>query len=443
MIDFSVDPEFQEKLDWMDQFVRDECETMDLLFPETGVQYEVNNKPARRHLKPLQEQVKKQGLWACHLGPHLGGPGYGQVKLALMNEILGRSRWAPTVFGTAAPDTGNAEILALFGTPEQKQRYLGPLMAGEIVSCFSMTEPQGGADPEVFTCKATQDGDEWVLEGEKWFSSNAKLAAFFLVIMVTDADKPLTERMSMFIVPAETPGIEILRNVAIAGDPDPEDGHHAHMRYNKVRIPLDHMLGERGGGFKVAQARLGGGRIHHAMRTVGLCNRAMEMMLERAVSRVTKGKMLGEHQMVQEKIADSIVELEQFRCLVLKTAWIIDEIEAGRMKHGASRKYIGMCKIAMAKVYQNVVGRALEIHGSLGISLDLPLAHLYGGNMALAFADGPTDAHKSQLARATLKRVKPAPGMFPSEHIPTRRAAALARYPHARDAVAPETEAAE
>ena len=433
MIDFSVEPEFQAKLDWMEKFVREECETMDLLFPEQGAQFDPDYAAAKRHLKPLQEEVKKQGLWACHLGPHLGGPGYGQVKLALMNEIIGRSSWAPVVFGTAAPDTGNAEILALFGTPEQKQRYLGPLMAGEIVSCFSMTEPQGGADPDVFTCSATLEGDEWVLEGEKWFSSNAKFASFLLVIAVTDADKPLTERMSMFIVPTETPGIEIIRNVAIAGDFDPENGHHAHIRYNKVRIPYDHMLGERGGGFKVAQARLGGGRIHHAMRTVGICNRAIEMMLERAVSRKTKGKMLGEHQMVQEKIADSIIELEQFRLLVLKTAWMIDEIEAGRMKHGAARKHIGMCKVAMASVYANVVGKALEIHGSLGISLDLPLAKWYGGHMALAFADGPTDAHRSQLARAYLKRAKPAEGMFPTEHLPTRTAKALERYPNARN----------
>jgi acyl-CoA dehydrogenase len=433
MIDFSVEPEFQAKLDWMDVFVREECEVMDMLFPEQGAQFDPSFAAARRHLKPLQERVKAQGLWACHLGPHLGGPGYGQVKLGLMNEILGRSTWAPTIFGTAAPDTGNAEILAMFGTPEQKQKYLGPLMAGEIVSCFSMTEPQGGADPDVFTCSATQDGNEWVIEGEKWFSSNAKFATFLLVIAVTDAEAPLTERMSMFIVPTDTPGINILRNVAIAGDYDPENGHHAHIHYNQVRVPLDHMLGTRGGGFKVAQARLGGGRIHHAMRTVGMCQRAIDMMLERAVSRNTKGKMLGDHQMVQAKIADSIIELEQFRLLVLKTAWIIDEVEAGRMKHGAPRKHIGMCKVAMASVYANIVGRALEVHGSLGISLDMPLAKWYGGNMALAFADGPTDAHRSQLARAYLNRVKPAEGMFPSEHIPTRTAAALAKYPNARN----------
>ena len=433
MIDFSIEPEFQKKLEWMNTFVREECETMDLLWPEMAANFDTSIKDARRHLKPLQEQVKAQGLWACHLGPHLGGPGYGQVKLALMNEIIGRSSWAPTIFGTAAPDTGNAEILAMFGTPEQKAKYLQPLMDGDIVSCFSMTEPQGGADPGEFVCKATQEGNEWVIEGEKWFSSNAKLAAFLLVIVVTDPDKPLTERMSMFIVPTETPGINILRNVAIAGDVDPENGHHAHIRYEKVRVPLDHMLGERGGGFKVAQARLGGGRIHHAMRTVGRCQRAFDMMLERVVSRRTRGRMLGDHQMVQSKLADSIIQLEQFRLLTLKTAWIIDEVEAGRMPHGAARNHIGMCKIAMPALYKDVVGRALEIHGSLGISLDMPLAMSYAGHWSLAFADGPTDAHKSQLARAYMKKAKPAPGLFPSEHIPTRTAAALARYPNARD----------
>jgi acyl-CoA dehydrogenase len=433
MIDFSVEPEFQEKLDWMKTFVREECETMDLLFPEIGYVYDVTHKPSRRHLKPLQEQVKAKGLWACHLGPNLGGPGYGQVKLALMNEIIGRSRWAPTIFGTAAPDTGNAEILALFGTPEQKKKYLEPLMAQEIVSCFSMTEPQGGADPGEFTCKAWQEGDEWVIEGEKWFSSNARYAAFCLVIAVTDPEAKLTERMSMFIVPTDTPGFEILRNVAIAGEGDPEDGAQCHVRYNKVRVPLDYMLGNPGEGFKVAQARLGGGRIHHAMRTVGICQRYIDMMLERAVSRRTKGRMLGDHQLVQAKIADSIIELEQFRMLVLKTAWIIDEIEAGRMPHGSSRNHIGMCKVEMASVYGNICGRALELHGSIGISLDLPLAASYAGHMALAFADGPTDVHRSQLARSYLRKAKPVEGMFPSEHIPTRTAAALARYPNARD----------
>ena len=427
--DFETEPDFQRELDWIDAFVRDEVEPLDAVL---GSPWDIHAPNFETLVRPLQRIVQERQLWACHLGPDLGGRGYGQVKLALMNEILGRSNWAPTIFGTAAPDTGNSEILALFGTPAQKQQYLGPLMAGDIFSCFSMTEPQGGADPGVFICKATKDGNEWVIDGEKWFSSNARFATFFLVVCVTDAEAPLTSRMSMFVVPAETPGIEIIRNVAIAGESPYEEGSHGHIRYNQVRIPADHILGLPGDGFKVAQARLGGGRIHHAMRTVGKCQRALDMMLERAVSRVTRGRKLSDHQMVQAKIAESVIELEQFRLLTLKTAWLIDETEAGRLPHGTPRNHIGMCKVAMANVWMSVIGKALEIHGSLGISLDMPLAGWFGGGMALAFADGPTDVHKSQLARAYLKRATPVDGIFPSEHIPTRLKAALARYPDAR-----------
>ncbi|NBU85279.1 MAG: acyl-CoA dehydrogenase, partial [Sphingomonadaceae bacterium] len=317
MIDFRIEPELQAKLDWMDKFVRTECEMVDLRYPGHGAPYDVGNAESRAHIKPLQDQVKVQGLWACHLGPELGGPGYGQLTLALMNEILGRSYWAPTIFGTAAPDTGNAV--------EQKARYLKPLMAGEIVSSFSMTEPQAGADPTEFTCKAWREGDEWVIEGEKWFTSNARFASFLIVMVVTNPENPPHSRMSQIIVPTDTPGIEFIRHSQTMGDSKgKDDGIHAYIRYNKVRVPLDAMLGGPGDGFKVAQARLGGGRVHHAMRTVGKCQRAIEMMLERAVSRRTKGKQLSEHQFVQGHIGQSIIELEQFRLLVLKTAWIID-----------------------------------------------------------------------------------------------------------------------
>src|SRR5688572_9255575 len=282
MWSFETDPDFQAQLDWMRDFVKQKVEPLDYRFPGHGAPYDVANKESRAAIKPLQDEVKARGLWACHLGPHLGGPGYGQVKLGLMNEILGRAYWAPTVFGTAAPDTGNAEILAMFGSPEQKARYLAPLMAGEIVSCFSMTEPQAGADPTEFTCRARQEGNEWVIEGEKWFSSNARFAAFLIVMAVTDPEAPPHRRMSMFIVPVETPGVEFIRHVQTMGDClGEDDGTHAYIRYNQVRVPADAMLGGPGEGFKVAQARLGGGRIHHAMRTVGKCQRAIDMMLER------------------------------------------------------------------------------------------------------------------------------------------------------------------
>jgi acyl-CoA dehydrogenase len=421
-MDFRVDPEFQQKLDWMKQFVREEVEPLDLLLPTASALYDTKNKRARAAIKPLRDKVKAEGLWACHLAPELGGKGYGQLKLALMNEIIGRSSWAPTVFGCAAPDTGNAEILALYGTPEQKKRYLQPLLDGNIVSCFSMTEPQAGADPKEFTCKAWREGDEWVIEGEKWYSSNARFAAFLIVMAVTNPENQPHERMSMFVVPAETPGIIIKRNTPGMND-DEDDGAHGYVHYDRVRVPLDAMLGKPGEAFRVAQARLGGGRIHHAMRTVGVCNRAIEMMLERAVSRRTQGRQLSDHQFVKGMIADSAIELEQFRLLVLKTAWIIDN-----EPHGAARTHIGMSKVAMARVYHSIVDRAVRLHGALGTSRDMPLAKMWMGVPMLAVADGPTEVHQVQVANALLKNAKPAPGVFPSEYIPHKREAARARY---------------
>ena len=426
-MDFSIDPEFQKKLDWMNQFVREEVEPLDLLFPQSGAPYDKKNAKALKILRPLQQRVREQGLWACHLDPSLGGPGYGQLKLALMNEIIGRCSWAPNVFGCAAPDSGNADILAMFGTAEQKKRFLQPLLDGEICSCFSMTEPQAGADPTEFSCTATRDGNEWVIEGEKWYSSNARYAAFLIVMAITNPENKPHERMSMFIVPSETPGINILRNVGGMNDTE-EEGHHAYIRYEKVRVPLDAMLGAPGGAFKVAQARLGGGRIHHAMRTVGLLNRAMEMMLERAVSRRTKGKLLADHQFVQGQIADSAMELEMFRLLVLKTAWMIDKLPPG-----AARMHIGMAKMALGRVYQDIAARAVHLHGALGTSRETPLAKLWMGAPMLAVADGPTEVHQVQVAKALLKNAKPAPGLFPSEYIPHKREAARKRYQHILD----------
>ena len=424
MWDFSTEPEFQQQLDWMDAFVRTEVEPLDLLFPSGGDPYDVRNESSRAILKPLQEQVKARGLWACHLGPELGGPGYGQLKLALMNEILGRSYWAPTVFGTAAPDTGNAEILAIYGTVEQKERYLQPLLDGAIVSSFSMTEPQAGADPNEFVCRATLEGDEWVIDGEKWFSSNARFAEFLIVMAVTDPDAPPYNRMSMLIVPADTPGVEIMRNVSTMAESDElDEGIHGYIRYNQVRVPLDAMLGGRGEAFKLAQSRLGGGRVHHAMRTVGRCQRAFDMMCERALSRRTQGESLSRKQAVQTYIADSWIELQQYRLMVLHTAWKIDNLP-----HGAARVDIAMCKVAMAKVYHDIVQRALHVHGSLGTTNELPLAAMWMSVPSLALADGPTEVHRTTIAKGVLGGYSPAPGLFPTEHILPKREAARERY---------------
>ena len=418
--DFETEPEFQRELDWMDDFVREEVEPLDLLFEHP---YDKRDRRAMAVVRPLQQQVRERGLWACHLGPELGGLGYGQVKLGLMNEILGRSFWAPTIFGCQAPDSGNAEILAHYGSEEQKKRYLQPLLDGEISSCYSMTEPHAGADPTLFTTRAVRDGDDWVINGEKWFSSNARWASFLIVMAVTDPDVSPYEGMSMLIVPADTPGVEILRNVGIGNEPEGEGGH-AHIRYENVRVSNDHMLGKPGSAFVIAQTRLGGGRIHHAMRTVGQLKRCFDMMCERALSRETRDGRLADYQLVQDKIADSYIEIEQFRLLVLRTAWLIDRHNDYRK----TRKDIAAIKVAMPKVYHDVVQRAMQIHGALGISNEMPFSSMMVGAQVMAIADGPTEVHKVTIAKQVLRDHRAHPGLFPSAHLPTRRAAARERY---------------
>ncbi|MEQ9640334.1 MAG: acyl-CoA dehydrogenase family protein [Alphaproteobacteria bacterium] len=416
--DFETEPEFQEQLDWIAEFVRTEVEPLEHVL---GSPYEVNNPKRNKLVRPLQAKVRERGLWACHLGPDLGGPGYGQVKLALMNEILGQARFAPTVFGCQAPDTGNSEILAHYGTPAQKEQYLKPLLANEIVSCFSMTEPQGGADPKVFRTRAVQDGDHWVINGEKWFSSNARYAAFLIAMVVTDPDaSDPYRRMSMFIVPADTPGLEIIRNVGIHEN----DGSHGYVRYKDVRVPADHMLGERGDAFVVAQTRLGGGRIHHAMRTVGQVRKSFDMMCERALSRETQGSRLADKQMVQAVIADSWTEIEQFRLLVLRTAWRIDKYKDYRKV----RKDIAAVKAAMPTVFRNIASRALHLHGSIGVSSEMPFAHQVIESFHMGLADGPTEVHKITVARQVLRDYKPTNELFPSYHVPARRRNAMEKY---------------
>ncbi|KAA0111093.1 acyl-CoA dehydrogenase family protein [Mycolicibacterium sp. P1-5] len=419
MWDFETDPEYQTKLDWVEEFMREKLEPLDFAPLDP---YEKTNPAVLRVLRPLQEAVREQGLWAAHLGPELGGQGYGQVKLALLNEIVGRSRWAPSVFGSQAPDSGNAEILAMFGTDEQKKRYLQPLLNGEISSCYSMTEPHGGSDPGLFTTHAERDGDEWVINGEKWFSSNARNASFFIVMVVTSPEARTHQKMSLFIVPAETPGVEIIRNVGVGGESDDRAGH-GYIRYNDVRVPADHVLGGEGQAFAIAQTRLGGGRVHHAMRTIALARRAFDMMCERAVSRQTRRGPLGDYQMTQEKIADSWIQIEQFRLLVLRTAWKIDKYH----DYQKVRRDIAAVKVAMPQVLHDVVQRAMHLHGALGVSDEMPFVKMLVGAESLAIADGPTEVHKLTVARRTLKEYEPVDTLFPSQHIPTRRAAAQAK----------------
>jgi acyl-CoA dehydrogenase len=342
-----------------------------------------------------------------------------------MNEILGRSRFAPLVFGCQAPDSGNAEILAHYGTPAQKERFLLPLLNGDILSCYSMTEPHAGADPTLFTTRAVRQGNEWVINGEKWFSSNARWSSFLIVMAVTDPEVDAHGGMSMFIVPTDTPGVNIVRNVGV-GSEHPDHASHAYIRYENVRVPADHLLGKPGGAFVIAQTRLGGGRIHHAMRTIAQLRKAFDMMCERALSREVRGGKLADLQMTQEKIADSWIEIEQFRLLVLRTAWLIDKYK----DYKRVRKDIAAVKVAMPKVYHDVVYRAMHLHGSLGVSDEMPFPAMLMGAAVMGIADGPTEVHKVTVARQVLREYKGVDGLFPSGHLPSRRAAARERFAH-------------
>ena len=420
MWSFETDPEYQADLDWTREFVRNEIEPLEFVIPDI---YDVSDPLRKELIVPLQRQVKERGLWATHLGPELGGQGHGQVKLALLNEILGPTPMASFVFGCQAPDTGNAEIIAHYGTDEHKKQFLQPLLDGELFSCYAMTEPQAGADPKELVCSAELDGDEWVITGEKWFASNASKAAFLIVMVVTEPEASPYRRHSMIIVPTDTPGVQIVRDTHLYGS-RPDGAGHAYLRFEGARVPAQNLLGGRGQAFVVAQTRLGGGRIHHAMRTVGQARSCLEMMLERALSRHTQGELLSRKQFVQDMIAESWIDLEQFRLLVLQTAWKIDRYEDYQRVRGD----ISAVKAAMPGVLNRIASRALQVHGSLGVSSEMPIAASIIASYTMGLADGPTEVHKVTLSRILLGEAEPAPGLFPTTHIPARRAAALERY---------------
>jgi acyl-CoA dehydrogenase len=421
MWDFETDPQYQELLDWADAFVRDEVEPLDLIWPH--LQFTPLTETRRKVVDPLKQQVRKKGLWATHLGPDLGGQGYGQLKLALLNEVIGRSQWAPVIFGCQAPDTGNAEIIAHYGTPEQKERYLRPLLDGELFSSYSMTEPQGGADPTQFTTSAVRDGDDWVINGWKYFSSNANTAAFLIVMVVTNPDVSAYQGMSMFLLPTDTPGVDIVRNVGLYGERENE-GSHALIHYDNVRVPNSALLGGEGQAFVIAQTRLGGGRIHHAMRTIGLAQKAIDMMCERVLSRETAGSLLADKQTVQSYIADSYAQLKQFRLMVLHTAWEIDKYN----DYKRVRKDIAAVKVVMPTVLHDIAWRAMQVHGALGVTNEMPFLGMVTGAAVMGLADGPTEVHKVTVAKQVLRGYKPSEDIWPSEWLPRKRDAARERF---------------
>ncbi len=351
-------------------------------------------------LKSLREQVKQQGLWAPHLPEHDGGLGLTLTEFGQVSEELGRSPLGHYVFNCQAPDIGNMELLHQFATPKQRECWLEPLMRGDIRSCFSMTEPEfAGSNPVNMATTAVHDGDDYVINGHKWFTSSADGAAFAIVMAVTNPEAPPHKRASMIIVPVNTPGFHLVRNIRIMGEEGDSYASHAEISYENCRVPASNLIGEEGKGFELAQLRLGPGRIHHCMRFVGICERAFDMMCSYAVKReLAPGKPLAGKQIIQDWIAESRAEIDAARLMVLHTAHGIDANGAPAM-----RQQISTIKFFVANVLHRVVDRAIQVHGALGITDDTVLSYWYRHERGARIYDGADEVHKSSLARHILK----------------------------------------
>lgn len=353
-------------------------------------------------LTQLREEARSRGLWNLFL-PGEAGAGLTNVQYAPLAEISGRSTaLAPPAMNCAAPDTGNMEVLHLFGTPEQKEMWLQPLLDGEIRSAFAMTEPDvASSDATNIALRIERDGPEYVINGSKWWITGAMNpnAQIFIVMGKTDPDAQRHRQQSMVLVPRDTPGVEVLRGMQVLGYDDHDHGGHAELRFTDVRVPVGNLIAEEGDGFAIAQARLGPGRIHHCMRAIGAAERAVELMCARVDSRVAFGKPLSQQGVIRDWIAESRVRLEQLRLLVLKTAWLMDTVG----NKGAHTE-IQAIKIATPQTVQWILDRAIQAHGAGGLSQDSPLAAAYALNRTLRFADGPDEVHKNSLAKAELRR---------------------------------------
>ena len=349
-----------------------------------------------------QAKVKQMGLWAPNHPVEFGGLGLSMVDHGLFAEAVGRSPLGMTVFGTQAPDAGNIEILHQHGTPEQQDRWLRPLVAGEIRSCFSMTEPEtAGSNPLLLETTAVSDGDDYVINGQKWFTSSADGAAFAIVMAVTDPDAPPYRRSSMIIVPTDTPGFELIRNVSVMGHTGSGHASHGEVSYQSCRVPKSNLLGDEGGGFVIAQDRLGPGRIHHCMRWLGIASRAYDMMCERANQRriAPDGSRLADRQVVQHWAAELDAEIRGARLQTLHAAWMID-------RHGAkaARDEISAIKFVVANTMLAAVDTSIQVHGALGVTDDTVLSYWYRHERAARIYDGADEVHKSSLGRRILRR---------------------------------------
>jgi acyl-CoA dehydrogenase len=388
MIDFSIPTELESARRtvsaFMDQYV----------YPNEGQIVEDEGIPAELE-RGLQAKVKELGLWAPNLPSEWGGMGIGFIGQALLNEIIGRSVIAPRIFGSAAPDAGNAELLIIAATPEQKERYLRPLALGDVRSCFAMTEPEvSGSDPTGLRTTAALVGDEWVINGHKWFISGAIGSAFAIVMAVTDPAADAHARASMILVPTDTPGFKIVRAVPVMGSGGV--GGHCEIRFENCRVPVSNLLGQQGQGFKLAQARLGPGRIQHCMRWIGAAQRSFEMMCRYALKRESFGEPLANKQTVQNWIADSAAEINAARLMTLEAAWKMDRDADARVE-------ISLIKFFAARVLHDVIDRAIQVHGALGYSRDTPLEMFYRDARAARIYDGPDEVHRQVVAQRILR----------------------------------------
>jgi acyl-CoA dehydrogenase len=345
----------------------------------------------------LRQEARDAGLWAPHLPPEAGGTGSGFIEYAYLNEEIGRSMIAQLIFGCQAPDAGNGEILHMFGTPEQKEQFLAPLVAGDTRSFFGMTEPENaGSDPTNLQSTAVRDGDEWVINAHKWFSSAADGAGFGIVMVVTEPDAPPHKRASMIVVPTDTPGYELVRKIPVMGHEGRGWGTHCETRWTDVRVPVSYTLGAPGDGFKLAQKRLGPGRIHHVMRWLGQMQRAFELMCSYSLVRQVGGEALADKQTIQNWIAESAAEIQACRLMTLQTAHRLDEGDEARVE-------VSLIKFYAARVLHDVIDRALQVHGGLGMTEDAPLAAMYRNARGARIYDGADEVHKMVVARRILK----------------------------------------
>jgi acyl-CoA dehydrogenase len=369
---------------------------------EALAQQQIEDSGDPHHMPEIVEELKEKargiGLWNLFLPDEEYGAGLTNLEYAPLCEIMGRSGMASRVFNCAAPDTGNMEILAEFGTPEQKKEFLEPLLDGKIRSCFSMTEPEvSSADPTQLRTIAKRDGDDYVINGLKWFTSGAIGSKVAIAMVVTNPEATPHERASQILVPTDAPGFNIVRAVSVMGHVG--GGGHCEIRYDNCRVPVRNLLGQEGSGFTIAQARLGPGRIHHCMRAIGGAQRAYEIMVHHAAHRTLRGEPLGTKQFVQDFIATSKMDIDQARLLTLKAAWLMDTV--GKKE---ARQEISMIKVVATQMYQNVCDRAIQTMGALGVSDDTPVAAMWRNGRSLRIADGPDEVHKEVIARRELRK---------------------------------------